>query len=72
MAGAKCPENSIGIGPDCLCMDEKHIFIMSEWKCGSSMLTGSECIPPSSIQRIAQRLPLCDYVDHKVLISSIG
>lgn len=72
IVGRACPENSVGIGPDCLCMNEKHVLIMSLWECDFEYL-GMPFINDSECSDTSQRWPQCDVsIDRNVLITLIG
>lgn len=68
--GRKCPENSIGIGPDCLCIEEDFRFYDSMWSClraESAYSSNAQC--PEG----GNKWPQCNVeIQRNVIISLIG
>lgn len=72
ITGRKCPEDSIGIGPDCLCIRTEHIFFIWRWECDTEYL-GSPFMPELNCPESGQKWPQCDVaIDQKVLITLVG
>lgn len=64
--------NSIGIGPDCLCIKENYRFDPSKWRCYHGLVVLEEP-EPSACPDSSQKWPQCDVsIDGTTLLSLIG
>lgn len=69
--GRKCPPASIGIGPDCLCVDQDTTFFEGLWGCYGSGVSYAYA-PPVACPDRGQKYPQCSGIDPNALKSLIG
>lgn len=70
--GRECPKESIGIGPDCLCVDDDFQFLEVSWRCYSKNVTFAY---PSMAQcpEGGNKWPQCNVeIDRNTLLSLVG
>lgn len=68
--GRDCPKASIGIGPDCLCVQKDYIFNRFFWSCSSVNATFSF---PAAASCAGGRWPQCPVeIDRNTLLSLVG
>lgn len=71
--GRECPLETIGIGPDCLCIRANHTFYDMFWSCyadGTSF--GGAFAGPQYCPDKGQKYPQCSGIDPNALKSLIG
>lgn len=69
--GRECPPVTIGIGPDCLCIEKNKMFLESLWKCYSIGVTYAFA-PPIRCPDRSQKYPQCSGIDPNALKSLVG
>lgn len=69
--GRECPLLSIGIGPDCLCMEKNKNFFEFLWGCYDKY-TGFAYGRPTSCPDRSQKYPQCSGIDPNALKSLVG
>lgn len=69
--GRACPKQSIGTGPDCLCIEMNKTFIESLWSCLDHTVTFAFSSSTNCPDR-SQKYPQCSGIDPNALKSLIG
>lgn len=69
--GRECPPVSIGIGPDCLCIEKDKKFFESIWSCINEYASFGHA-PPSRCPDRSQKYPQCSGIDPNALKSLVG
>lgn len=70
--GRECPLSSIGIGPDCLCIEANSSFNEHLWGCyGAGGATFAHYTPTNCPDK-SQKWPQCSGIDRNALLSLVG
>lgn len=69
--GRECPPVSIGIGPDCLCIEKDKKFYESHWSCNSKDVSWAFA-PSVRCPDRSQKYPQCSGIDPNALKSLVG
>lgn len=69
--GRECPPVTIGIGPDCLCIEKTKKFLEHFWSCVDTTATFAFGAPQSCPDR-SQKYPQCSGIDPNALKCLVG
>lgn len=69
--GRECPPVTIGIGPDCLCIEKNKRFFEAFWKCYDKYAGYAVAMPIRCPDR-SQKYPQCSGIDPNALKSLVG